>query len=172
MTDSTATASVDTSVSADISLLKQSTTHLENVLSSFEALASSSAPWKSLGYFDSKQHDIIEHLLFRFLVSRGVLVSLALQESEAGNEPASSSNNGSDNILQNALARAESSFADEGTSDETHTVRTRIIVTAAVSLFVYDARFVKIFRHDEIAIAKLNQQFYRSHIEADTYNTI
>jgi len=84
------------STDADISLLKQSISHLDNVLSSLESLAKSK-PWSKLGYFDATQHDTIEHLYFRFLVSRGVLVSLALPQG-----------NSTDNSLKNALEKAES----------------------------------------------------------------
>ena len=165
--------------SSDISLLQQSVNHLEVVLSSFEAFAVS-APWKELGYFDSTNHNRIEHLLFRFLVSRGVLLSLALNEDKnryVGGQQHSTAtltrhNNSDDHVLQSALAHAESSFAEEGTSDTTHTLRTRVIVTAAIALFVYEARLVKCFRKDEIAIAKLNQQYYTSDIDADTYTKL
>ena len=152
---------------ADISLLKQSKNHLETVLSSLESLAVI-APWKDLGYFDSSHHDKIEHLLFRFLVSRGVLVSLALHQ---GKSHALDSDSSGD-VLQRALARAESSFSDENISDAAHTLRTRILLASALALFVYEARFVKCFLNDNIAIAKLNQQFYRSDIPPDTYNNL
>ena len=110
-----------TSVNSDISLLKQSTNHLESVLKSLESIAAD-APWKDLGYFDSSQHDKIEHLFFRFMISRGVLVSLALH---AGDGQVLTPNNSKNDVLQSALARAESSFSDEGISDTTHTLRTR-----------------------------------------------
>ena len=166
-------------IDSDISLLQQSVNHLEVVLASFEELAVS-APWKELGYFDSKQHDQIEHLLFRFLVSRGVLVSLALhkdKKSNVGGQQHSTAtspgnNNSNDHVLQSALAHAESSFAEEGISDATHTLRTRTICAAAIALFVYEARLVKCFRNDDIAIAKLNQQYYRSDIDVDTYTKL
>ena len=154
------------STDTDISLLRQSISHLDNVLSSLESLAKSK-PWSKLGYFDATQHDKIEHLYFRFLVSRGVLVSLALPQG----------NNSTDNSLRNALEKAESSFSsdEEGIlTDNTthHTLRTKIILSSALALFVYEGRFIKCFLHDEIAINKLNQQFYRSDIQADTYNTL
>ena len=154
------------STDADISLLRQSISHLDNVLSSLESLAKSK-PWSKLGYFDATQHDNIEHLYFRFLVSRGVLVSLALPQG----------NNSTDNSLQNALEKAESSFSsdEEGTLTDNashHTLRTKIILSSALALFVYEGRFIKCFLHDEVAINKLNQQFYRSDIQADTYNTL
>jgi len=153
------------STDADISLLRQSILHLDNVLSSLESLAKSK-PWSKLSYFDATQHDTIEHLYFRFLVSRGVLVSLALPQGISS----------TDNSLQCALEKAESSFSDEESTltDNTthHTLRTKIILSSALALFVYEGRFVKCFLHDEVAINKLNQQFYRSDIQADTYNTL
>lgn len=111
-----------TSVDADISLLKQSTNHLDSVLKSLESIAAD-APWKDLGYFDSSQHDKIEHLFFRFMVSRGVLVSLALHAGDG--HQVLTPNNSNGDVLQSALARAESSFSDEGIPDTTHTLRTR-----------------------------------------------
>ncbi|KAL7525961.1 hypothetical protein ACHAWF_001583, partial [Thalassiosira exigua] len=159
------------SVLANTSLLNQSIDHISNVISSFESL-DSDAPWSKLGYFDATQHDAIEHLFFRFLVSRRVLVSLALQE----NTPSSRTNGGDESSkgddLQRALARAESSFADESMTDTTHALQTMIILASAIALLVYDGKFIKCFCNDNIAIAKLNEKFYRSDIDFSTYNQL
>jgi hypothetical protein len=75
--------------SIELNLLKESMDQLEKVTNSLEVLAAE-APWSELKYFDSKQHNEIEYLFFRFLVSRRVLVSLAQQQLEQQQQTSSS----------------------------------------------------------------------------------
>lgn len=163
---SSATSTSSSSIDSDISLLKQCTSHLDSVLSSLVQLASD-APWSKLGYFDATQHDEIEHLFFRFLVSRRVLVSLALHQKTATHD-----NPKEGDVLQHALTRADDSFADTTISEDDHALQTLVSLDAAMALFVYEGSFVRMFRHDGIAVAKLNEKFYQSDIARNTYNEL
>jgi hypothetical protein len=122
------------SITADISLLNQSIEHISSVITSLETLGKEK-PWSQLGYFDAARDDEIEHLFFRFLISRRVLVSLALHESNtASHQQQNHNNNKIDGTfdLQRALARAEISFTDPNITDTTHALRTMIILASAI----------------------------------------
>lgn len=133
MDSPTASSAAAASIAADISLLNQSVEHISSVITSLETLGKEK-PWDQLGYFDTVHHNEIEHLFFRFLISRRILVSLALHESgtdssshqlKSNNSNSSSNDGGKNNDLQRALTRAESSFTDTTLNDTSHALRTR-----------------------------------------------
>jgi len=100
---------------------------------------------------------------------------LALHESNTdSHQQQNHNNNKSDGTfdLQRALARAESSFADPNITDTTHALRTMIILASAMALLVSEGKIVKCFAGDKIAIAKLNEKFYRSDIAFNTYDNL
>ncbi|KAL9184990.1 hypothetical protein ACHAXT_002767 [Thalassiosira profunda] len=146
-------------VDADLALLRHTIAHLDKVSSSLASLAAA-APWSERGYFDAAQHEEIEGLFFHFLVGRRVLVSLVLQG-------------------KTLLARGEISFSehpsdvsgDDNSSDD-DVLRTVIGLAAAVNLVVYEGKLVQSFRQDKVAVAKLNEEFYRSDIPRGTFTTL
>ena len=100
---------------------------------------------------------------------------MALHESNTdSHQQQNHNNNKSDGTfdLQRALARAESSFADPNITDTTHALRTMIILASAMALLVSEGKIVKCFAGDKIAIAKLNEKFYRSDIYFNTYDNL
>jgi hypothetical protein len=129
---------------ADRRALQSSSVHLEKIAAEMQQLATS-APWRKSGFFDAGQQDQIENLLFRFLACRHTLWHLANYHRD------------NDTRFSDDEAKAKSSV---------------IAFDAGFRLILYDASLVKAFRGDSIAIAKLNEEFYRSRIPAKTYDQI
>lgn len=129
---------------ADRRALQSSSAHLESLAAEMQQLATS-APWRKRGFFDAGQQDQIESLLFRFLACRHTLGQLA--------------NYHRDN--------------DRRYGDDEAKVKSSVLAFAAgFRLVFYDASLVQAFRGDSIAIAKLNEEFYRSRIPAKTYDRL
>lgn len=127
---------------ADLRTLQSSTSHLEATIAELQQLATS-APWRSNGYFDALQQDQIENLFFRFLACRHALWQLANHHRN------------NDVRYPNDDARAKNSV---------------VAFNAGFHLILYDASLVNAFRGDSVAMAKLNEEFYRSRIPAETYD--
>ena len=129
---------------ADQRALQSSSKHLESLAVEIQKLATA-APWRQRGFFDAGQQDQIESLLFRFLACRHTLEQLA--------------NYHRDNHTR---------FPD----DEAKAKSSAIAFAASYRLVFYDASLVQAFRGDPIAIAKLDEEFYRSRIPAKTYDRL
>jgi hypothetical protein len=127
---------------ADRRALQSSSGHIDQVTAEMQQLATS-APWRENRFFDAGQQDQVESLLFRFLACRHTLWHLANYHRD------------NDTRFSDDEAKAKSSV---------------IAFNAGFRLVLYDASLVKAFRGDSIAIAKLNEEFYRSRIPADTYD--
>jgi hypothetical protein len=115
---------------------------LQEISDELVALARS-APWSGGGYFTPEQHDAIEHLLFQYLAARDALWTWANVPEDAGK----------------ALPEKE--------------WRARGLVVAFESAFgvtYFDSVVVLAFQDDPVAIRKLNEAFYRSHIPRKTYD--
>jgi hypothetical protein len=134
----------DSVLNADQRALQSSSKHLESLTIEMQDLAAS-APWRQRGYFDAEQQDQVESLLFRFLACRHALEQLANYHRD------------NDNRYPNDDAKARSSI---------------IAFAAGFRMLFYDASFVGAFRGDPVAIAKLNEEFYRSRIPAETYDKL
>ena len=130
----------ESAIDADQRALQSSSRHLESLAVEMHELATS-APWRQLGYFDAEQQNQVESLLFRFLACRHTLEQLANEYHYESRKD--------DEI------RAESSV---------------IAFAAGFRLVFYDASLVKAFHGDPVAIANLNEEFYRSRIPAKTYD--
>ncbi len=125
-------------------VLQSGSTHLESIVLEMQKLAMA-APWRKSGYFNAEQHDQVENLLFRFLTCRHALGELA--------------NHYRDN---------ETRYA----SDKAKVKSSAIAFNAGFRLILADASLVNAFRGDPVAIAKLNEEFYRSRIPAKTYDRL
>ncbi len=141
---SSETPLTDGALDSDQRALHSSSAHLESLAVEMQKLATS-APWRRLGYFDAGQQDQIESLLFRFLACRHTLEQLANYHRD------------NDNRYADDAAKAGSAV---------------IAFAAGFRLVFYDASLVQAFRGDPIAIAKLNEEFYRSRIPAKTYDRL
>jgi hypothetical protein len=117
---------------------------MDQLLVELKALAKS-APWRASGFFDARQQDQIEGLLFRFLACRQALWHLANYDKDNNSRYA------------NAEAKAKSSV---------------IALAAGFRLILSDASLVNAFRGDTVAIDKLNEEFYRSRIPPRTYERL
>ena len=174
--DNEITDANDAIVDADIALLEQSIHYLDKVISSANSLATNAA-WTAFGYFDAAQHEAIEHLFFRFLVSRRVLVSIALQENRSANHceedddgDAGAKDDG--DRFQRTLGRAERAFADEGLSESVRAIRTMTVLAAGLALYTFEGKWVQCFLNNKTAVAKLNEEFYRSDIPRGTFQKL
>ncbi len=127
---------------ADQRALQSALAHLDSLAVEIQELATS-APWQQRGYFDAGQQDQVESLLFRFLACRHTLCQLANYHRD------------NETRFPNDEADAKSSV---------------IAFDAGFGLVLNDASLVKAFRGDSIAISKLNEEFYRSRIPANTYD--
>ena len=131
----------ESTLDADQRALQSSSKHLESLAVEMHELATS-APWRQRGYFDAEQQDQVESLLFRFLACRHTLEQLANKHHD-----------------------------NESRNDDELKARSSIIAFAAgFRLVFHDASLVKAFHGDPIAIANLNEEFYRSRIPAKTYD--
>ena len=187
--------------SIELNLLKESMDQLEKVTNSLEVLAAD-APWSELKYFDAKQHNEIEYLFFRFLVSRRVLVSLAQQQQQQQQTSRSSSYANEYNkykkIVDDAIGDVKAKIKtyslgerilkekifikdldnntneDDDDDDMYNTSRTSTIISLAAGFasLYYEGRLVIAFQNDKVAVDKLNETFYRSDIERDTFRQI
>jgi hypothetical protein len=131
-------------VEADLRALQSSSAQMEQLVVELKALAKS-APWHASGFFDARQQDQIEGLLFRFLACRQALWHLANYDKDNNSRYA------------NAEAKAKSSV---------------IALAAGFRLILSDASLVNAFRGDTVAIDKLNEEFYRSRIPPRTYERL
>lgn len=129
---------------AELRALQSCTTHLDAVVAELQQLAAA-APWRSKGFFDAEQQDQIENRLFRFLACRHTLWQLANHHRD------------NDGRYPTEEAKAKNSA---------------IAFNAGFHLVLYDALLVKAFREDSVAVAKLNEEFYRSRIPAQTFDRL
>ncbi|MCW1921664.1 YiiX/YebB-like N1pC/P60 family cysteine hydrolase [Luteolibacter arcticus] len=110
----------------------------------FSALAKSHGPaWRKRGYMTAQESEAIEHLLFRHTTGQNALVELAT-----------------------ALGGKQSSalFPDENLKTAAHV----LVLKAQCQVIVHRAALVKLFASDPVAVAKLNEAFYRSEIPKGT----
>jgi hypothetical protein len=129
---------------ADKRALQSASAHLDSMSTEIEELATS-APWRESGFFNAEQQEHIESLLFRFLACRHTLWQLAKYHRD------------NDTRFPDDQAKVKSSV---------------IAFDAGFRLILNDALLVKACRGDSIAIAKLNEEFYRSRIPPKTYDRL
>lgn len=96
-------------------------------------------------YYTSDEHDLIEQLLFRFLMCRETLWD---------------------------MIEFHRDYAKHFESDEQQTKSFIIGFTAGSHLYYYSSLFVYAFLDSPKAIGKLNEAYYRSEIPAGTYDMI
>ncbi|RYD59977.1 MAG: hypothetical protein EOP83_20305 [Verrucomicrobiaceae bacterium] len=118
---------------------------LEETDREFSSLAKKVGPaWRKRGYLTAQESETIEHLLFRHTAGQNTLVELAT-----------------------ALHQKQSStlFPEENLKTAAHL----LVLTAQCQVIVHRAALVNLFSHDRVAVAKLNEAFYRSEIPKDTF---
>jgi hypothetical protein len=126
---------------ADLRTLQAVRPHLETLDDEFAALREQGG-WVERGYFSAQENDRMEHLLFRFVTSHTALwdINAAYHDMRTGFE---------DPVLD---AKAQV-----------------VSFQASLLLASHSAFLVAEFADDPIAIAKMNEAFYRSEIPRDTY---
>jgi len=103
----------------------------------------SQAGWKERGYLTPEEADRMEGLLFRYLAIHDTLWNLVNRNKD---------------LQFNAAA------------DPLSTRRAIVAFNAGLTLFHYEALFVSRFQGDSVAVAKLNEKYYRSEIPKGTYD--
>jgi hypothetical protein len=103
------------------------------------------AGWRTRGYFTSSEHDAIEWLFFRFVHNHRAFWGEI-----------------------DRLGGIDLALTDEVDRPDAHL----LVLHAGLALAEAGAFLVTEFREDPIAVAKLNEFFYRSEIPAGTYDLI
>lgn len=137
-------APIESILRADLRTLASCSKHLDELSLELQQFAKA-APWRKRGFFNAEEHDQIEHLLFRYLACRNALWHLAAYYRDG--DPRFPAN-------------------------EAHAERSILAFDAGFRALYHDALLVQAFHGDRIAIAKLNEEFYRSDIPAGTYNRL
>ena len=101
--------------------------------------------WTKRGYLTSEEDDRVEDLLFRYLAVHEALWNLVHQNKD---------------------------FETNGAEDPVSVRRAVIAFNAGFTQFHNDALLVSRFQGDKVAIAKLNEEFYRAEIPKGTYDRI
>jgi len=117
---------------------------LEDMAGEMERFQATFTP-REKGYFSSREHDLIEQLLFRYLMCRESLWEMI-----------------------NRYQGFRELFTDESR-------RTRgflIGYSAALQLYYYSARLVHTFHKEPQVRGKLNEAYFRSRIPKGTYDTV
>jgi len=130
-----------TELDGDVRTLNAVRPHLEALDDDFETLRKQ-GDWVNRGYFSVAENDRMEHLLFRFLASHSALWDISA-----------------------AYQNMQTSFDDPMLDTKAHVVFRQ----AGLLLASHSAFLVAAFAGDPIAIAKMNEAFYRSEIPRDSY---
>jgi hypothetical protein len=143
MVNAAATA-LRTELEGDVRTLSAVRPHLESIDNEFVELREQ-GDWVNRGYFSVAENERMEHLLFRFVTSHSALWDIAA-----------------------AYQNTEASFDDPVLDTKAH------VVSSQASLFLasHSAFLVSEFAQDPVAIAEMNEAFYRSEIPRDTYNEL
>lgn len=132
------------SLDADLRRLESFKAALEDMAGEMERFQATFTP-REKGYFSSREHDLIEHLLFRYLVCRESLWE---------------------------MIHRYQGYRELFTDESRRTRGFLIGYSAALQLYHYSARLVHTF-HDEPQVReKLNEAYFRSRIPAGTYDTV
>ena len=134
----------DASLAVDLKRLDSFKAALEDMAREMERFQATFTP-REKGYFSSREHDLIEQLLFRYLMCRESLWEM--------------------------IDRYRS-YRELFTDESRRTRGFLIGYSAALQLYYYSARLVHTF-HDEPQVReKLNEAYFRSRIPAGTYDTV
>ncbi|HEY1120754.1 MAG TPA: YiiX/YebB-like N1pC/P60 family cysteine hydrolase [Haloferula sp.] len=118
---------------------------LEETDREFASLAKKNGPkWRKRSYLTAQESETMEHLLFRHTTGQNALVELAMALHD-----------------KKATARLP--------DDNLRTAAHVLVLTAQCQVIVHRAALVKRFSGDPVAVAKLNEAFYRSEIPKDTF---
>ncbi len=131
-------------VNADQQTLQTVAGQLESTRSGFIDLDQRGG-WPERGYVDSQENDQFERLYFQFVVSHTCLWDIV-----------------------NRYGREQARFADDETGIRAHV----LVLYAEFLLAFHTSFFVAEFMDDPIAIAKLNEPFFRSEIPQGTYDRL
>jgi hypothetical protein len=131
-------------VESDQQTLRNVAGQLENTRSEFIALHQRGG-WAKRGYFVAEENNLIERFYFRFVVGHTTLWDII-----------------------NSYGGTQARFSDDETGIKTHT-----LVLYAEFLLAYHTSFIVAeFIDDPVAMAKLNEAFFRSEIPQGTYNRL
>ncbi len=130
-----------TELDGDVRTLSAVRPHLEVLDDDFVALRKQ-GDWVKRGYFSVAENDRMEHLLFRFLASHSALWDISA-----------------------AYQNMQTSFDDPALDTKAHVVSRQ----ASLLLANHSAFLVAEFADDPVAIAEMNEAFYRSEIPRDNY---
>ena len=130
-----------TELDGDVRTLNAVRPHLAALDDDFVALQKQ-GDWVRRGYFSVAENDRMEQLLFRFLASHAALWDISA-----------------------AYQNMQTSFDDPMLDTKAHVVSRQ----AGLLLASHSAFLVAAFAGDPIAIAKMNEAFYRSEIPRDSY---
>ena len=130
-----------TELDGDVRTLSAVRPHFKALDDDFVALRKQ-GDWVKRGYFSVAENDRMEHLLFRFIASHSALWDISA-----------------------AYQNMQTSFDDPALDTKAHVVsRQASLLLAKHSVFL-----VAEFAEDPVAIAKMNEAFYRSEISRDSY---
>jgi hypothetical protein len=130
-----------TELDGDVRTLNAVRPHLAALDDDFETLRKQ-GDWVERGYFSVAENDRMEQLLFRFLASHAALWDISA-----------------------AYLNMQTSFDDPMLDTKAHVVFRQ----AGLLLASHSAFLVAAFADDPVAIAKMNEAFYRSEIPQDSY---
>jgi len=130
-----------TELNSDVRTLNTVRPHLAALDDEFVALREQGG-WVKRGYFSVAENDRMEHLLFRFVASHAALWDVSA-----------------------AYQNMQTSFDDPMLDTKAHVVARQ----AGLLLASHSAFLVAAFAEDPLAIAKMNEAFYRSEIPRDSY---
>ena len=117
---------------------------LERTRSDFMALHQRGG-WPKRGYFDSEENSQIERLYFRFVVGHTTLWDMI-----------------------NSYGGPQARYTDDGTGIKAHA----LVLYAEFLLAFHSSFLIAEFMDDPVAIAKLNEPFFRSEIPQGTYDRL
>ena len=117
---------------------------LERTRSDFIALHQRGG-WPKRGYFDSEENNRIERLYFRFVVGHTTLWDII-----------------------NSYGGPQARYTDDGTGIKAHA----LVLYAEFLLAFHSSFLIAEFMDDPVAIAKLNEPFFRSEIPQGTYDRL
>ncbi len=132
---------LQTQLESDLRTLSTVRPHFEALDDDFVALRKQ-GDWVKRGYFSVSENDRMEHLLFRFIASHTTLWNISA-----------------------AYQNMQTSFDDPALDTKARVVSRH----ASLLLANHSAFLVAEFADDPIAIAKMNEAFYRSEIPGDSY---
>lgn len=128
--------------------LESVSTQMEQILAEFRKLSHrSGGAWRSRGYLDAEESDRMETLLFKYMTARDVLCEMT---TSLGGKQAVPAASGAE------VARAAH----------------LLTVDAQWVLVRHSADLVALFAGDKVAVAKLNEAQFESHLPAASFETL